>query len=449
MSDEITPTYDDLQNLIERLQDGETGAEINALLAELHPADWADIIEELPPKARIQLLRALPVEDAAEVLEYIEDEETVAIADQMALEELAAILDEMAPDAAADLLGDLDPARVEALLAEMDEEDAVRPLLAFPDDTAGGLMVPLPFSLRSDMTVAAALDALRESSPDAELIYYLFVVDQKQRLVGVVSLRRLVVATPETRIATIMDDEVLTVSVLTDQEECGRLLQRYGLMALPVVDESMRLVGFITHDDLVEVVAEEVEEDTLHLGGLSSESEVFDSLGGAIRKRLPWLYVNLGTAFLAASVVSYFEPTIARFAVLAVFQSIVAGQGGNAGTQTLTLMVRGLATQELGLRDAVDLLRRESTIGLMQGTAVGIGVGIVAYLWKGNLLISLILCAAMMGNMVVANTAGVMIPLLLERAGVDPAVASGVFVTALTDICGFTLFLGMATLLLP
>jgi len=193
---------------------------------------------------------------------------------------------------------------------------------------------------------------------------------------------------------------------------------------------------------------EEVEEDTLHLGGLSAESEAFDTLGGSIRKRLPWLYVNLGTAFLAASVVSLFEGTIERYAVLAIFQSIVAGQGGNAGTQTLTLIVRGLATQELSLRDAGDLLRREGLIGLTQGVAVGLGVALVAFLWKGNATIAAVLCIAMIGNMLMANLAGVLIPLLLERAGVDPAVASGVFVTTVTDTCGFFFFLGLATLVL-
>lgn len=448
MPDERSPSYDELQELIERLREGERSPEVTARLADLHPADWADVVEDLSPTESLALLRSLSVEEAADVIEYLEDEESAALVAQMPNPELAALLDEMAPDDAADLLGDMDPARAEALLAEMDEEDAVRPLLAYPDETAGGLMVPIAFRLRDTMTVAEALAVLRESSPDPELIYYLFVEDADNKLAGVVSLRRLVIATPETPIRAILNEEVRYVNVLTDQEECGRMLQRYSLLALPVVDDGMRLIGVITVDDLVEVLAEEAEEDALLLGGLSSESDAFDTTAGALRKRLPWLYVNMGTAFLAASVVSFFEPTITRFAVLAVFQGIIAGQGGNAGTQTLTLIVRGLAMQELGLRDAFDLARREALIGLLQGIAVGVAVGLIAFYWKGNPLLSLTLCVAMIGNMLMANLAGVLIPLLLERAGVDPAVASGVFVTAVTDICGFTFFLGLATLLL-
>lgn len=448
MAEETSPTYDELQALAERLDEGERGPEIDALLADLHPADVADVLEELTPEAGITLLRALGVEEAADVLEYTDDEETTALAEQLSDNELAAILDEMAADDAADLLGDLDPARVEAVLAEMDEEAAVRPLLAFPDDTAGGLMIPVPFRLLTTMTAAEALDVLRATSPDAELIYYLFVVDDAGRLVGVLSLRRLVVADPSRLVGYLMEMEVRSVHVLTDQEECGRLLQRYGLLALPVVDDATRLLGFITVDDLVDVVTEEANEDALLLGGVSAEATLFDTVSEALRSRLPWLYVNLFTAFLAASVVSLFEGTIARFAVLAVFQGMVAGQGGNAGTQTLTLVVRGLAMNELSRRDALDLLRREGVIGLSQGLAVAIGVGLVAFFWKGDPVIATLLGVALVGNMVMANLAGVVIPLTLEWAGVDPAVASGVFVTAVTDICGFFFFLGLATLVL-
>ncbi len=448
MADESNPTYDELRDLADRIQQGETDPALTTRLATMHPADRADIVEELSPEDSLAMLRSLTVEEAAEVIEYLEDEETTAIAEQMPIAELAAILDEMAPDDAADLLGDLEPARAQAVLAEMDEGDAVRSLMAFPDDTAGGLMIPIAFHLRESMTVSETLQVLRATSPDPELIYYLFVEDMGGRLVGVASLRRLVVAAPDTLVGDIMDGEVRSVHALTDQEACGRLIQRYGLLALPVVDDAQRLLGVITADDLVEVVAEEAEEDTLLLGGLSGESEAFDSTRAAIRKRLPWLYVNTLTAFLAASVVNLFQGTIEQFAVLATFQGIVAGQGGNAGTQTLTLIVRGLATQNLGLRDAWDLMRREALLGVIQGAAIGLGVALIALLWKGDPTLSLILWLALTGNMLMANVAGVLIPLLLERVGVDPAVASGVFVTTVTDICGFFLFLGLATLLL-
>jgi magnesium transporter len=447
MADELEPTTTayDVQELVDKIEAGERGDEITELLNDLHPADVAEVMEELSPEEGAEMLLTLSLEDQAEVLEYIDDEETTAIAGQLSDTNLVAILDEMAADDAADLLGDLDPERAETLLAEMDEEDTVRPLLNYPEDTAGGLMVPIQFRLKETMTVQQALQVIRESQPDPELVFYLFVEDAHDRLVGVCSLRRLVINEPGTLIREIMDDDVISVNVRADQEECGRLLQKYDLLALPVVNEYQRMVGIITVDDLVDVVAEEAEEDAFLLGGMSGESYAFDSARESLKNRLPWLYVNMGTAFLAASVVNLFEATIAEVAVLAVFQGIVAGQGGNAGTQTLTLMVRGIATGDITFSDALDLLRREGLVGILQGSSVGLGVALVAFLWKGDIRISAVLLASMMINMTIATCAGVLVPMLLNRYKVDPAVASGVFVTALTDMCGFFIFLGLAT----
>jgi magnesium transporter len=442
--DTTTPAQE-VQDLVEKIQEGERGIAITDLLNDLHPADVAEVMEELSPEEGAEMLLTLSLEDQAEVLEYIDDEETAAIAGQLSDNNLVAILDEMAADDAADLLGDLDPARVETLLAEMDEEDTVRPLLSYPEDSAGGLMVPVQFRLRDMMTVQEALQVIRESQPDPELVFYLFVEDAHERLAGVCSLRRLVINDPLVRVRDIMDEDVISVNVRTDQEECALLLQKYDLLALPVVNDYERLVGIITVDDLVDVVAEEVEEDAFLLGGLSGDSYAFDSTRDSLKHRLPWLYVNMGTAFLAASVVGLFEGTISQIAVLAVFQGIVAGQGGNAGTQTLTLIVRGIATGDITFRDAVELLRREALVGILQGLAVGLGVATIAYLWKGDIRISAILLASMLINMTIANLAGVMVPILLNRFKIDPAVASGVFVTTVTDICGFFIFLGLAT----
>lgn len=450
MADELEPTTGtyDVQGLVDKIEAGERGDAITELLNDLHPADVAEVMEELSPEEGAEMLLTLSLQDQADVLEYIDDEETAAIAEQLSDNNLVAILDEMAADDAADLLGDLDPERMETLLAEMDEEDTVRPLLNYPEDTAGGLMVPVQFRLKETMSAQQALQVIRESQPDPELIFYLFVEDAHERLVGVCSLRRLVINDPHVIIREIMDDDVITVNVRADQEECGRLLQKYDLLALPVVNEFQRMVGIITVDDLVDVVAEEAEEDALLLGGLAGDSYAFDSTRESLKNRLPWLYVNMGTAFLAASVVNLFEATISQIAVLAVFQGIVAGQGGNAGTQTLTLIVRGIATGDITFSDALDLLRREGLVGSLQGIAVGIGVAIIAFLWKGDIRISAVLLASMMLNMTIATCAGVLVPMLLNRFKIDPAVASGVFVTALTDMCGFFLFLGLATWIL-
>lgn len=442
-------TLQEVTVLIEEIEMGKvTQDELTARLTALHPADVADVIEALSPEQATAILRRLSLAERADVLEYVEEEEGAEIANRLPDAELVDILDEMSADDAADLLGDLDPTRVERLLREMDEEASVRSLLTYPEDSAGGLMVPLEFQLKETMTVSQVLNILRDSHPDPELIFYLFVQDAHDRLVGQVSIRRLVIHPAERLIREIMDEDVVSVKVLDDQATCARLAQQYSLVALPVVDDYLRLVGMITVDDLVEVVAEEAQEDTLLLGGLSGEAEVYDTIPAALRKRLPWLVVNLGTAFMAASVIGLFEATIAQFTILAVFQSIVAGQGGNAGTQTLTLVVRGLGTGEITIRDAIVLLRREALVGIIQGATIGILLAAIAYLWKGDLTISLILAAAMLGNMIMANIAGVFIPMVLEKAKVDPAVASGVFVTTVTDMCGFFFFLGLATLIL-
>lgn len=449
MAEELDTFQVAVETLIEDIEAGVVqGETLTARLAELHPADVADVMEELSPEQAIEILRRLSLEERAEVLEYVEEEEGAEIASRLADAELVDILDEMSADDAADLLHDLAPERAERLLREMDEEENVRSLLNYPEDSAGGLMVLPEFHLRDTMTVAQVLTILRDTHPDPELIFYLFVQDAHDRLVGQVSIRRLVIHPADRLIREIMDDEVVSVKVLDDQATCARLAQQYSLVALPVIDDYLRLVGIITVDDLVEVVAEEAQEDTLLLGGMSGEAEVYDTIPAAIRKRLPWLVVNLGTAFMAASVIGLFEATIAQFTILAVFQSIVAGQGGNAGTQTLTLVVRGLGTGEITLRDAFELLRREAVVGMIQGASVGLLLAGIAYLWKGNLTLSLILAAAMLGNMIMANLAGVFIPMILEKFKVDPAVASGVFVTTVTDMCGFFFFLGLATLVL-
>jgi magnesium transporter len=449
MAEELDTIQNDMSALLEQIEAGVlTGDALTALLAELHPADVADLMEELSPEKATELLRRLSLADRADVLEYVEEEEGAEIANRLPDAELVDILDEMSADDAADLLGDLDPSRAERLLREMDEEENVRSLLNYPEDSAGGLMVPLAFHLRDTLSVAQVLTILRELQPDPELIFYLFVQDAQDRLVGQVSIRHLVIHPTDRLIRDIMDEEVISVKVLDDQATCARLAQQYSLVALPVVDDELHLLGIITVDDLVDVVAEEAQEDTLLLGGLSGEAEVYDTIPAAVRKRLPWLVVNLGTAFMAASIIGLFEATIAQFTILALFQSIVAGQGGNAGTQTLTLVVRGLGTGEITIRDAIDLLRREAVVGIIQGVSVGILLAGIAYLWKGDLTISLVLAVAMLGNMIMANIAGVFIPMVLEKVKVDPAIASGVFVTTVTDMCGFFFFLGLATLVL-
>ncbi|MEK7312045.1 MAG: magnesium transporter [Chloroflexota bacterium] len=433
------------------LEAGHVDEAITAL-ATLHPADRADAFTELDQEDQAEVLPRLDVDTTAELLEQLEDDEAAEAAAQLSPGRLADVLDEMEPDDAADVLGDLSPEQAATVIAQMGDEqkEDVVPLLAYEDDTAGGLMTPDVPHLRRQWTCQQAIEHLRQLHPDTETPYYLYVIDRNSKLIGVVGLRDLVIAEPTAAVESIMKPTVVSVPVGTDQEECARLFTRYSLLALPVVDAEGRLVGVIHNDDIVEVIEEEATEDLYRLANVSDgDLQVFSPVKMSIQRRLPWLLVNLGTAFLAASVVSLFEATIAQLAVLAVFQSIVAGQGGNAGTQTLAMMVRGLAVGEIEFTDAWRAMAREAGIGIIHGAIVGMCVAVGAYLWKGIPMLGVVIGLAMVGNMIAAGIAGTVVPLTLKALKLDPALASAVMVTTVTDCVGFGLFLGLATLFLP
>ena len=417
-----------------------------ALIEKLRAPDQAEVFNELELEDQAALLPRLDLDDSASILEQLEDEDAADVAGQLDADTLSRIVDEMDPDEAADLLGDLPKERADQVLARLEDPDEVRPLLIHPDETAGGRMTSELFALRRRMTVQEAMRALRDLGPSEEVTYYLFVVDRDNVLRGVVSLRRLITSEPTTTLESIMDPDVIRVRASADQEEAARLMSRYSLPALPVVDDAGRLLGMITHDDLVDVIEEEASEDIYRLGGVLDEERTSGPVSASVRRRLPWLYVNLVTAFLAAWVISQFKATIERVAVLAAFQAIVAGQGGNAGTQALTVMVRSIALGDVELRDAWRALLKEVTVGLVNGIAVGIAVGAIASLLQGNPVLGVIIGLAMIGNMMAAGLAGALVPMILKRLHVDPALASGIIVTTVTDVTGFGLFLGLATL---
>ena len=361
---------------------------------------------------------------------------------------LPKILDEMEVDEAADVLGDLSPERAAEALLQMEESEEVLPLLQYPDDTAGGLMTPAIVTLRRDWRALDALEELRRVGPAADSVYYLFVTDAQGVLQGVVGLRDLVVAAPETTIEAMMDPNVISVPVTADQEVCARTLSRYGFLALPVVDEVNRLVGVITADDLIEVAEDEATEDMYRMVGISGEEQVFGALHSSVLKRLPWLAVNMVTLFIAISVVDIFEPVIAGMVTLAVFLPLVSGEGGNAGSQTTTVIVRGIALGEVDQRNGWRALGKELAAAFINGAIIGLGTGLAIYLWKGDWVIAVAVCVAMILNFLVAALAGVLVPLGLRAIKVDPALASAAFVTGVTDTLGFLFFLGIASLLL-
>jgi magnesium transporter len=326
------------------------------------------------------------------------------------------------------------------------ESEEVAPLLAYSDDTAGGIMTPEVLSVGEDMTAAAALDVLRLNEAQVEDAGAIFVVGDGDRLTGALRVVRLALARQNAWVRDIMTTDIISVPAEMDQEECARLIERYDLAELPVVDEAGRLIGVILAEDAADVAEEEATEDMYRIAGLGDE-RLRGALSASVRSRFPWLVVNLLTTFLAALVISFFESTIVKVVALAVFLPVVAGQGGIAGTQTLTLAVRSMALGELSGRRGRRLLVREVTLGLLHGLLLGIAVGIVAFVWKGNFFLGLVLGIAMLGNMVIAGVMGAGAPLLLRRLGLDPAVAAAVVVTTITDVVGFLLFLGLAAAL--
>lgn len=417
-----------------------------ALVEALRPPDQAELFDDLNPEEQNRLLPELELEDSADILEKLEEERAAEVAGRLSTRQLTSILSEMEPDEAADLLGDLAPAQAARALAALEDAAEIRPFLAYPDESAGGLMTTAEIVLHKEMTVEEAISHLRTVKPDADTVYYLFVVDRKDRLVGVVSLRQLIIAPPRTRISEIMNPDVIYVEGEDDQEVAARLVSRYDLVALPVVDAERHMLGVITHDDLVEVLEEEATEDIFRLGGVPEEHPVDVSLSAALRTRLPWLVLNLGTAMVSAVVLSLFESTIARVAVLAAFFPIVAGVSGSAGTQTLTVTVRGLALGELDPQEGFGTLGREVLLGLANGLAVGSLVAVIALAWRGTPMLGLIVGLATLLNLIAAAAAGALVPIALQTLNIDPALASPILVTTITDAFGYFVYLGLASL---
>jgi len=422
--------------------------EVTSLLETLRRSDQAEIFSDMHPEQQKEILPLLTPENSADIFEELDDEDVFEIANRMNTEQLVEIVDEMEPDEAADLLGDIPPEQAEQVLLLIDGADEVRSLLEHPDETAGGVMTSMDVRIQEDMTVDEAIGHLRQLSPDSETIYYLFVQDKEDHLVGVVSLRDLVVAKPGTLIRSIMDPDPISIAVNADQEEAAQLMVRYDLLALPVVDQENVLVGMITYDDFLDVIEEETTEDIYRLGGVPKEQPADIRVTSAMQTRLPWLILNLLTALISATVLSLFENTIAQVAVLAAFFPVVAGVSGSAGTQTLTVTVRGLALGDISPKEGIKAIGRELLIGLVNGISIGLIVAVIALIWKGTPILGLIVGIATLLNMICAALAGVMMPMLMQRLNFDPALASPILVTTTTDTLGYLFYLGLATLLI-
>ena len=416
---------------------------------EIHPVDFLEALGEFNDDPLI-ILEKLPDEYVALLLDYAEDDEKFNLLSLFSKNRQAQIISEMSSDELVDLLGTLDEDEQNEIITNMNTEEVeeVKALLSYDPESAGGIMATEFISIKETDTVNETINYLRTMAPDSETPYYIYVVDDLDVLKGVVPLRQIIVSTPDTLIKDIMIENIISAPVDMDQEEVSHIFEKYGFMAIPVVDHNGEILGIITVDDVMEIMKEEYTEDMFRLAGLDEEEKVAGTVIGAIKSRLPWLLVNLVTATLAAKTVSLFENTIAQIVALATFMPMVAGMGGNAGSQTLTLIIRGIAIGEISYENQAGILKKEIAIGIINGLCLGLVVGVLGYFWVGSLAFGFVIGTAMLLNLIVATISGYLVPILLKKVGIDPALASAVFVTTVTDVLGFFFFLGLATVML-
>ncbi|MFN2111759.1 MAG: magnesium transporter [Anaerolineales bacterium] len=443
-------TDPEIINTIETFLEKEDFSSVLGLLREMHPADQAKLFFSMKPEQREVLLKKLEVPEIADIFDELDDSQTLSAARDLPLPFLADIIDDMDPDEAADLLGDLTGQEVRRTISLMEEPEEVLPLLRYPDETAGGRMTTDFLSLKPSDTAEGAIEYLRSTGQETDIPYYLFVVNDKKELLGVTGLRELVCAQPKQPINQIMEDQVISVQAMQDQEEAAQVMKHYDLQALPVLNQIGQLVGVISHDDILDVLIDESTEDIYRLASVSDTTlEPESNLILQLKGRLPWLLLNTVTALAASWVISNFKDLFVQVAVLAFFQSVVAAQGGNAASQNVAMIVRSLALGKVGPGRILPILFQQLVVGMFLGTLIGAIVGLGVGYWQSNPWLGLVLGLALLGNMLVASIVGTLAPLILDLLGQDPALASSVLVTAITDIIGFLIFLSLAAWFLP
>jgi len=417
------------------------------LVEPLHPADVADLFELIGPDYRVDLARAINDLLGSEVISELNDYVRDDLVEELDPDEVAELAGEMETDDAVALIQDLDEEDQQAVLAEMEPEDraAIESALAYPEDSAGRMMSRDVIAVPEHLTVGDLIDFLREDQDLATEFWEVFIVDHKHHPVGTCALSWILRTPRSIALTDVMKRDQTLIPVTMDQEEVALRFQKYALISAAVVDESGRLVGQITVDDVVHIIQEEASEDILRLSG-AGDGDINEPIHLTVRTRLSWLVVNLGTAILASSVVGMFQGAIAKLALLAVLMPIVSGMGGNAGTQTLAVIVRAIATNQLTSSNTLRMILREFRIALANGLALGLLIGGGTAILFQNPLLGTVIGAAMVINNLVAGLAGIMVPVTLDRLKIDPAVSSAVFVTMATDVMGFFSFLGLAEL---
>ena len=438
---------------LEELIDEGNKEEISEYYEEMQPADFVEEVDDLDDEDLQKLPKFLNTEQLTEIMEEADDDTRQRISEHLDDDTLLAMFEDMSKDDIVDILGEMEIAHQKRLLNRMKSGDRriIHTLLQYPDDSAGGIMTTEYIALREDRTCAQALDTIRDIGPKTEVIETIYVTDEERlkKLVGTVDLRDLLSSPRNTKLSEIMDDQVVSVEPEVDQEEVAQVVSKYDLQAIPVVSSKGSILGIITVDDIIDVINEEHDEDIAHLGGTSAEEGLDTTLWESVRMRLPWLLINLLTAFLASFTVKMFESTIAKVVALSATMTIVSGMGGNAGTQTMSVMVRELANDEISFKENWKSFVKEILLGVVDGAATGLVTGIVVALLYGNVYLGIIIFLAMIGNLVVSGIFGFLVPLTLEKLHADPALASSIFVTTATDVLGFFIFLGLASAFLP
>jgi magnesium transporter len=426
-------------------------AELEKVLQEYHASEIAILFERLPVESREKIINILPSDVASEVIaEMHEEQEPGELLIGLDPEKRSEIIEELDYDDATDIISQLDEEDQQEILEDIDEEDAsnIRALLSYPEDTAGGIMNSEVIKVNINQNKKDALEDIIRQSEEMEEFYTIYVVDNDNMLRGILSVKSILKAPAYARVAELVNRDFVYVKADLDQEDVAGLISQYNLTTIPVVDDHMKLLGRITVDDIMDVMERESTEDILKISGVSEDEELSGNWKDAVKSRLPWLVINLATAYLAASIIRHFDATVALLPQIAAYMTIIAGMGGNAATQSLAVTVRRISLSDLTDRQAYNTVIKEFLVGLIDGAANGLIVFAIALMYDADPMLGLVLFLAMTGNLVIAGLTGSSIPLVLKRLGIDPAVASSIIITTFTDCAGFLLPLYLATKLL-
>lgn len=429
----------DLNEQIQGPIDDVTSVDIATQLSECEDEEIEKLCKDLDPEKLAAILEESEVKTQLSMIDFLDNKKILNIFSYMSKDDIV------------DILGELKPLRSKELINLMKEGDKkiIKQLLGYRDDCAGGIMTTEYIALFSDFKIEDAIRKIRQIAPKTELIETIFVTNKKRELIGTASLRDILVAPEDQELEEITNTHFISVEPETDQEEVALLVSKYDLTAIPVVNKRNAILGIITIDDIVDVIVEEQTEDVLKMGGVAKEETLDSTLAESVKLRTPWLLINLVTAFIASMTVRAFESTIAQVVALSAVMSIVTGMGGNAGTQTISIIIRNIAMGKIKLKDAKGMILKQIALGFIEGLIVGAITGCVVGLIYHNLYLGIIICLAIIGNLIIAGIFGLLIPLILDKIKMDPALSSSIFLTATTDTLGFLVFLGLAKLFLP